>query len=58
MDCLEQTILTLLNLDESEVLWLIQGLFSGSLWLMGEFADVPIDGDEEDLNDLMELLAY
>ena len=58
MDSLEQSVLSLLNLNEEDVLWLVQGLFSGTLWMIGEFADVSIDGDEEELNDLMELLAY
>lgn len=58
MDSLEQSVLSLLNLNEEGLLWMVQGLLSGTLWMLGEFADVPIDGDEEEMNDLMELLAY
>ncbi|KAF7197532.1 hypothetical protein HII31_01127 [Pseudocercospora fuligena] len=59
----EAEILALLDLTEEDMLWLIQGLISGTLWMIGEFAD---DGDdfyedgmiEDRLDNTWELLAY
>ncbi|KXS97752.1 hypothetical protein AC578_3210 [Pseudocercospora eumusae] len=58
----ESEILALLELTEEDMLWLIQGLISGTLWMMGEFvddADFLEDGVVEDrLDNSWELLAY
>lgn len=63
----EPEIVSLLSLSEDDLLWLVQGLISGTLWLLGEFADD--DGiyedetgegeeEEEDSQRPWELLAY
>lgn len=57
----EAELLSLLNLPEEDLLWLLQALFSGTLWILGEFADDmrdPTESEEEDMSDVWESLAY
>lgn len=59
----EAEILALLHLTEEDMLWLIQGLISGTLWMIGEFADDDEDFYEDEsvedrLDNSWELLAY
>ncbi|KXT11285.1 hypothetical protein AC579_1670 [Pseudocercospora musae] len=59
----EAEVLALLDLHEEDILWLIQGLISGTLWMIGEFADDDEDfyedGMIEDrLDNNWRLLAY
>ncbi|PPJ60618.1 hypothetical protein CBER1_03622 [Cercospora berteroae] len=54
----EQDLLYLTGLSEDNLLWLIQALFSGTLWMLGEFMDDPSYIEEGDAHEIMEGMAY
>lgn len=54
----EQDLLYLTGLSEDNLLWLIQALFSGTLWMFGEFMDDPAYIEEGDAHEIMEGMAY
>lgn len=57
----ERDLLSLTGLSRENLLWLIQALFSGSLWLVGEFLDPETageNGEEGDLQEILDGMAY
>lgn len=55
----ERDLLSLTGLSRENLLWLIQALFSGSLWLVGEFLDPETEEEEEgDLQEILDGMAY
>lgn len=52
----ERDLLSLTGLSRENLLWLIQALFSGSLWLVGEFLDPETGGENGEEGDLQEIL--
>lgn len=57
----ERDLLSLTGLSRENLLWLIQALFSGSLWLVGEFLDPETggeNGEEGDLQEVLDGMAY
>jgi hypothetical protein len=53
----EQDILSLMDLSEENLLWLVQGLVSGSLYLLGEFFEEAMEDGLSEGED-SEVLAY
>lgn len=54
----EQDLLSLTGLSGDNLLWLIQALFSGTLWMLGEFMDDSAENEEGDLHEIMDGMAY
>lgn len=55
----ERDLLSLTGLSRENLLWLIQALFSGSLWLVGEFLDPETEEEGEgDLQEILDGMAY
>lgn len=54
----EQDLLSLTGLSGENLLWLIQALFSGTLWMLGEFMDDSAENEEGDLHESMDGMAY
>lgn len=57
----ERDLLSLTGLSRENLLWLIQALLSGSLWLVGEFLDPETggeNGEEGDLQEILDGMAY
>lgn len=56
----ERDLLSLTGLSRENLLWLIQALLSGSLWLVGEFLDPETEEEEEegDLQEILDGMAY
>lgn len=54
----ERDLLSLTGLSRENLLWLIQALLSGSLWLVGEFLDPGEEEEEGDLQEILDGMAY
>ncbi|KAI5360504.1 hypothetical protein Slin15195_G084230 [Septoria linicola] len=56
----EQDLLALTGLSSENLLWLIQALLSGTLWMFAEYMDdLPdVETEEGDLHEVWEGMAY